>query len=325
VISAGVAFGVAVALGSAMRWFGPRLGVKDVADGGQPTPQGLAVSRLGGVAVAGGLAAGLAVEGWPLPWGASVALAGAFALGLADDAIAVPPFARVGVQVGLGAVLAAGGLAADAMPGTASAWLVAIVLLVAAMNAVNRVDGMDGLAGGSAALSALGIAVAAARAGHDGAMVLALLTAAAALGFLAYNLPPARLFLGHNGAYLLGAALAVAVLAQGHTVAELLGAATCIGLGFLDLLLTLLRRVVGGAPIAGADRGHLYEQLRARGLTPWRTLAVCWIVHVALVAVGVQISRANTSVAVITAAVAWLVVAGWLLWSGLVTPGGSPA
>jgi UDP-GlcNAc:undecaprenyl-phosphate GlcNAc-1-phosphate transferase len=229
------------------------------------------------------------------------------------------------VQAGAGLVLAAGGLAADPLPGAVLAWLGAIVLIVAAMNAVNMVDGMDGLAAGTAALSALGIALAAARAGHDGAMVLALLTAGAALGFVGHNLPPARLFLGDNGAYLLGAALAVAVLAQGHTVAELLGAATCVGLCFLDLLLTVLRRVVGGAPLTGGDRGHIYDQLRAHGLTPWRTLAVCWIVHVALVVVGVQISRAGTSVAVITTVVAWLVVAGWLLWSGLVTYRGSPA
>jgi UDP-GlcNAc:undecaprenyl-phosphate GlcNAc-1-phosphate transferase len=50
-------------------------------------------------------------------------------------------------------------------------------------------------------------------------MAVALVTAAAAAGFLVHNLPPARLFLGDNGAYALAAALAVSVLAQARTAA----------------------------------------------------------------------------------------------------------
>jgi len=89
----------------------------------------------------------------------------------------------------------------------------------------------------------------------------------------------------------------------------------------VDLLLAIVRRAVGGAPITSGDRGHLYDQLRARGLTHWRTLAVCWIVHVAFIAVGVRVASTTTAVALATVATAWALALAWLLWSGLVTSG----
>jgi hypothetical protein len=52
-----------------------------------------------------------------------------------------------------------------------------------------------------------------------------------------------------------------------------------------------------------------------------RTLAVCAIVHISFVALGVRIAGTSTSVAVVTMAAAWFVTAVWLLWSGLVTAG----
>ena len=317
-ITTAVAFGVAMLLGMLARRAGPALGAMDRPDGTDLKAHPHAVSWLGGVALVGGLAVGLAIEGWPLPWAGAVAIGGAFALGLADDALELPPLARLAVQLGLGLVLAAGGLAADALPGAALAWIAAAVLFAAALNAVNMVDGMDGLAGGAGAISALGLALVAARSGHEGPMLLALALAGASAGFLVHNLPPARLFLGDNGAYALAAALAVVVLTESRTIAGLVGATTCLGLFVLDLLLAVLRRLFGRAPLASGDRRHVYDQLQERGLSARRTLAVCAILHVALVAVGVRAAGSETSVAIATVIAVWAVTLVWLVWSGLV-------
>jgi UDP-GlcNAc:undecaprenyl-phosphate/decaprenyl-phosphate GlcNAc-1-phosphate transferase len=320
VVSA-VSLVTAAVLGFGMRWIAPRVRGLD-HPAGQMKPHASAVPFLGGLAVAGAIAAGLATKGWPLPWPATAAISGALALGLADDYLDVPPIARLGAQVGLGMVLAIGGLTAAALPATAVAWIVGAVGFAAALNAVNMVDGLDGLAGGTVAISALVLALVAARAGHDGPMVLALVTAGATVGFLAHNLPPARLFLGDNGAYLLAAALAVIVLGEGRTVAALLGAATCFGLFGLDLLLAILRRAMRGGRLTTGDRAHLYDQLQERGVSHWRTLVVCWAVHLAIVLAGVQAARLATAPAVATVAAVWILAIVWLVWSGFVTDEG---
>jgi UDP-GlcNAc:undecaprenyl-phosphate/decaprenyl-phosphate GlcNAc-1-phosphate transferase len=302
VIELAVALPTAAVAGFAARWVGPRIGALDRPDAGLKA-HARAVPFLGGVAVAAGVAAGLGSRGWPIPAGVAVAVFAPLALGLADDSLGLPAPARLAAQVALGVVMVWGGLAATALPGRVLADGGAVVLYVAALNAVNMADGMDGLAGGLAAISGAGVAVVAAGQGRAG--ILAVATAAAAVGFLLHNLPPARLFLGDNGSYLLGGALAVAVLQTGRTVAALAGAAGCLGLFLLDLVLALLRRAAGRVPLHVGDRGHVYDQLLARGRSMWATLAWCWGAHAVLVGSGVAAARLSTAGALVLQGVVW--------------------
>lgn len=301
-IELGTAFGTAVVLGFAARAFGLRLGAVD-RPGDELKPHRAPVPYLGGLAVAAGLAAGLAARRWPLPALVTVAVFAPIALGLVDDARHVRVPVRLVVQVGLGAVLAWGGLAATALPGDVLAYGGAIVLYAAVLNAVNMVDGMDGLAGSLTVLSAGAIGLVARGEGRAGVLALAL--AGAALGFLLHNLPPARLFLGDNGAYLVGAALTVAVLQAGRSVPALAGAASCLGLFLLDLVLSLMRRASGRAPLFRGDRGHLYDQLLRRGVPVPRCLAVCLGAHAVLCATGVVAARLPTAGALVLTAAVW--------------------
>jgi UDP-GlcNAc:undecaprenyl-phosphate GlcNAc-1-phosphate transferase len=275
------------------------------------------VPYLGGAAVAAGLAAGLAVEGWGLPLGVSVALFGAWAVGLVDDAVGLAPPVRLGAQTGLAVAMVAGGLYASALPTRAFAYVGAVLFFVAAVNAVNMVDGMDGLAGGIGLLSALGLAAVAAVADHAG--VVELIVAGAVLGFLVHNLPPARLFLGDNGAYLLGAALVVGVLATGRTVPALAGAATCLGFFLLDFVLAVLRRATGRVALFAGDRGHLYDQLRMRGLPTWRILGVSYGIHAVLVGAGVLAASLPTGLALVVAFSVWGLAVALLIAGGFVS------
>ncbi len=310
------AFATSVVLGFAGRRLGSRIGAADRP--GDPKRHDRPTPYLGGVAVAGGLAAGLALKGWPLPWAATVALAAAFLVGLADDAIGVPPPWPLAIEVAIGVVLAAGGLAPAALPGALGA-ITAVVVFASTVNAVNMVDGLDALAGGAAALSAGGLAVIAARAGHAGPEVIALVTAGAAVGILVHNLPPAHLLLGDNGAYLLGAALSVAVLADGRTAPRLLGAGACLGVFVLDLVLALVRRVLGRTRLIEGDRSHMYDQLRGRGLSRGATVLVTWAVHVALIVAGVRAAGTSTGAALVTTGALWTLALAWLLVGGFVT------
>ena len=309
------ALATAVVLGAVARWAGPRVGALDRPDS-ELKPHPRPVSFLGGLAVAGAVAVGLGVEGWPLPAGVAVAVFGPAALGLLDDRWTVRAPIRLAVQAAFGVAMVAAGLSATALPGKPFAWAAAVVFYVTAMNAVNLVDGMDGLAAGTAAISAGGIAIVAAGESRPGVLALAL--TAAALGFLVHNLPPARLFLGDNGAYLVGATLAVAALQTGKTVPALAGAASCLGLFLLDLVLAIVRRVSGRAPLFAGDRGHVYDQLLARGLTIPACLAACYAIDAALVVAGVVAARLGTAGALTVTGAAWAVALVGLFAFGFV-------
>jgi UDP-GlcNAc:undecaprenyl-phosphate GlcNAc-1-phosphate transferase len=323
VIGVLVSLVVAAALGWAARWAGPRIGAVDLPDRALK-PHDVPVPYLGGLAVAGGIAAGLAAGGRTLGAASVGVLLGALALGLADDAIGLSPPIRLTVQVGMGLALAAGGLSATALPGPVLAWAGTVVLLVAALNGVNMVDGMDGLAGGAAVLSGVGIALVAWTDGRSG--VVPLVVGAAVLGFLLHNAPPARLFLGDNGAYLIGAALTSTALAAGRTVPALAGAVSCLGLFLLDLVLAVLRRSMGRMPLLlPGDRGHFYDQLRARGLSVPECLGVSYAVHAGLAAAGVGAASLTTPGALALTGSVWILALAGLARFGFVTYRAGPS
>jgi UDP-GlcNAc:undecaprenyl-phosphate GlcNAc-1-phosphate transferase len=317
VIGAAVAFVVSALAGAAARVVGPRVGAVD-EPAGELKPHDRPISYLGGAAVAGGIAAGLIARGWPLRLAAGLGLGGALVLGLVDDAGGLPPLLRLALQVVLAVAIVAGGLRADALP-EALAWAAAILLLVVAMNGVNLVDGIDGLAAGCVVISSVGLA-AIARA-HGGGTGLALVAAGAAAGFLLHNLPPARLFLGDGGAYLLGAVIGISVLHAGEAPKTLPGAATCLGMFALDPALAVLRRATGRVSFTRGDRGHLYDQLAARGLAAVPTLGASWGIHSAFVVIGIVSAGLPIGWAVALCSAAWVAAIAILVGAGFVSDG----
>src|SRR3954454_16269044 len=310
-----IAFVAAVVLGVVAREIGPRIGAVDVPSGALK-PQARPISYLGGVAVALAVAIGMTARGWPLHPAAVAGLAGALALGLVDDAIGLRPSPRLALQLVLAVAIVAGGVRADALP-EVLAWLVAIALFVGAMNGVNMVDGMDGLAAGAVVISAVGLA--AISGAHGGGTGLALVTCGAAAGFLIHNLPPARLFLGDGGAYFLGAVIAVSTLQAGGKPETLPGALTCLGVFALDPALAVLRRRMSGVSLTEGDRGHLYDQLPARGLGPVACLAATWAIHTVFVVIGVTASALPTAGSIALSASVWIAAAALLVAFGFVT------
>ncbi len=229
------------------------------------------VPYLGGVAVALGLLASSGFGDAQL----LAPLAVALVLGLIDDARGLSVGVRLVAEIGVGVSVA---VTADGRAGAASA-AAAIVLTVLLVNAVNMVDGMDGLAAGVVGASAVGCSLLS----SGRWAVLAAALAGGCAGFLVHNRPPARIYLGDAGSYLLGSAAAVLVVhILSGPISRRGGAATVgavIGGGILlvaypavELTVTVLRRVLRGeSPFAG-DRNHLYDQLRRRETSVWHTL-----------------------------------------------------
>ncbi len=232
-------------------------------------------ARLGGLAVFGGLLAGLCFAPQPLLLPLAIAVLPALPVLLAGLAEDVGPglsatsrlaaaLASAAVAVSLGrAWIGATGLAwldpALAFP----AFAIALTCLVTAgiAHATNLLDGLNGHAALAALAAALAMHAMARAAGAPDIAALALLAGLAALGFLTVNYPSGGVFLGDGGAYGLGHLLGwtgVLLLAGGFGVS---GAAVALALFWpiADLLLSIVRRSVAGLSPARADRRHMHH------------------------------------------------------------------
>jgi UDP-GlcNAc:undecaprenyl-phosphate GlcNAc-1-phosphate transferase len=238
-----------------------------------PTP------RVGGLGLlAGALPAAFAFASPEGRWiaGAAALLAAVSAM---DDARSLPVAVRLVTHIGAAAIAVAvvgppaglgtaGGLAAAGAAVVAIAWMT---------NLFNFMDGADGLAGGMAAIgfAALAVAAHAARA-PDLAMVAASL-GVASVAFLAFNFPPARVFLGDAGSVPLGF-LAGAIGWQG--VAREAWPAWFPLLVFspfiVDATVTLARRLLAGEPVWRAHRSHYYQRLVLGGWSHGRLALAAW-------------------------------------------------
>lgn len=258
----------------------------------------LPVPRLGGVAVFSGLAAALVVakliglfayDRMPPITQLTIALgAGSvilFILGLYDDVRGVPPIAKLTAQAIAAILVIQAGFRIDVItfpPNlhfSLGSWAIPVTVLwlVGVSNALNLVDGMDGLAGGVSIIALCVTTGAAMVLGNFDVTWQTFALIGAVLGFLRYNAPPARIFLGDSGSLVVGFLLAV-LSVKGATQREgaLFALAPIFALSYplLDTGIAILRRFLRREPLSRADGRHIHHQLRAIGLGPRRSVAV---------------------------------------------------
>lgn len=219
------------------------------------------------------------------------AASGLAALGLADDLKSLSATVRLLVQTGVSAALVYA-LAWQPFPFGLSGWVggaAAVFWMVALTNAYNFMDGIDGIAGGQAVVAGLGWSAVGGIIGSRDVVAVGLLAAAVLAGFLVYNWPPAKVFMGDAGSAFLGfsfAALPLVVPARGGEV--LWWAALMLWPFLFDTGFTLLRRVRRRENILSAHRSHLYQRLTMTGLPHWRVS----LLYSALAAMGAGASIA---------------------------------
>ena len=164
--------------------------------------------------------------------------------------------------------------------------------IVWVLNLFNFMDGIDGIAGAEAAFIAIaGSLLLADCAGSSGRTASSLIFAAACLGFLLRNWPPASIFMGDVGSGYLGFFIAVCAIApcNGNAVAPLVWLILG-GVFFADATATFARRLVRGEPVWAAHNSHAYQQLARRWKSHLRvTLAVLalnliWLLPIAFFA-----------------------------------------
>jgi len=158
------------------------------------------------------------------------------------------------------------------------AWLAVPVILfwlVACTNFVNLIDGLDGLASTVGLTVSLAVAVLAWWNQAPEACLVATILSGALVGFLLFNWPPARIFLGDSGSLPLGflvGALALEAAAKKAAGLTLAVPVVLLSIPMFDTSMAILRRKLNGRKIGQGDRAHIHHCLRDRGWSPTQTL-----------------------------------------------------
>jgi UDP-GlcNAc:undecaprenyl-phosphate/decaprenyl-phosphate GlcNAc-1-phosphate transferase len=306
VISGVVALAVTVAVTPLMAGVARRLGLVDRP--GLLKVQRAPVPYLGGAAVLAGVAAGAV---WQDTWWL-VPPAAAFGLGFADDLRDLNPRVRLVVEALVGALAGV-----TVVHGSIEWALIGALCVTVLVNSVNLLDGLDGLAGAVCSTSAVGAGLL--DSGRP--RVLAFAVAGALLGFVVHNRPPARIYLGDGGSYLVGTALAVSIVANGSHYSAAAGRVAVLPLvvavPLADTVLAVLRRYRSGQPLFAGDRSHVYDQLVARGWGVERVVVVFAGTQATLVAVALALAGAPLPAALGTEAATIAVV---LTFAGFARP-----
>ncbi len=283
------------------------------------------VPRTGGIALLGGLAAGLSVGmlilqlsagahqiAPPLPWlGAALLLVATVSLW--DDRSGLSRRLRLLAHLAAALLLWIGGLRWDqlGLPGPIMPLPILLALPLTLLysiwmlNLYNFMDGMDGLASGMASIGFAGLALFGITAGDLTYAACCAAIAAASAGFLTGNWPPARLFLGDVGSSSLG------LLAAGCTLWGASAGLFPLWLGWLifspfivDATWTLLRRATNGERVWEAHRSHHYQRLVLAGWGHRRTLLWALVLIAAVTASAIAAPRLTTSEQ-------WQLIGGW--------------
>ncbi len=155
---------------------------------------------------------------------------------------------------------------------------VAMFWIVAAVNSLNLIDGMDGLATTVGFIFSVALGVMALITKHDLDAIIAFGMAGALLGFLRYNLPPARIYLGDSGSMLIGVVLGTLALRcqskEATTIAIAAPLLAMWAIPILDSAAALMRRKLTGRSMYDTDRGHIHHRLLTRGLSSVQALVL---------------------------------------------------
>jgi len=286
-----------------------------------------ALPRSGGVAIVTAilLTWGVAAAVGKLSWGGGLAwlFTGAVLLaviGGIDDRRDLSPLVRLLVQsLAALALLVAGLLPVSLqLPGMDIPLPEVVVVLLMLLyvlwmtNLYNFMDGMDGFAGGMAVIGFSIMAWLGWRGGDEGFMLASLIVAAASAGFLAFNFPPARLFMGDAGAPVLGfLAAAFSLWADRDGLFPLWVAVLVFSPFVVDASYTLLRRLLAGKKIWQAHREHLYQRLVQTGWLHRRTVLWSYVLMLAAGGTAVMALNQNTFVQ-------WAIMLFWCVAYGII-------
>ncbi len=204
--------------------------------------------------------------------------------------------------------------------GVSVGWLalpLTVLWIVGVTNVFNFIDGLNGLATGVAIVGCATIVVASVALGNHTVLLPTVALAGALLGFLRYNYPNARIFLGDSGSLSVGFLLAVFSLkasVNAHGAVLVIIPLVAVAVPIMDGTLAILRRWLRHVPIAGADARHIHHRLLAMGIGPARTAVLLWALAGAMAVFGLLVALTAPYVASTLAVLGFVGVAFMVIY-----------
>ncbi|TYB88815.1 MAG: undecaprenyl/decaprenyl-phosphate alpha-N-acetylglucosaminyl 1-phosphate transferase [Kosmotoga sp.] len=211
---------------------------------GQLKPHERPIPYTGGMAILAGITPALFYTS-PILF----AVSGMWLVGFLDDRFGLPPSVRLILQLVTGFYLSF-----FVFNHTILSSFILAFMFAAIINAYNMIDGMDGICGVISFVSSLALIVG----GLTDNIYIAF--SAAILAFIFFNFPPARIFLGDQGSYIVGTVFGIALI-QTYAGSNFSLVVAVLWLPVLDLILGFIRRIKSGKSPFSGDRDHFYDKL----------------------------------------------------------------
>lgn len=217
------------------------------------------------------------------------------ALGIVDDMDSVGAIPKLFVQIAAASIAVLHGTVVEYIsnPFSSGSYIdlgvmsvpLTILWIVAITNAVNLIDGLDGLAAGVSAISSVSLVVIAFIVSEPSVALIMIALVGTCLGFLPFNVYPAKIFMGDTGSTFLGfilGCMSIQGLFKMYAVISFAIPFIIIGLPIFDTGFAFLRRIFKGKNPLIADRGHVHHKLIDMGFSQKQSVALLYMVTCAL-------------------------------------------
>jgi UDP-GlcNAc:undecaprenyl-phosphate/decaprenyl-phosphate GlcNAc-1-phosphate transferase len=224
----------------------------------------------------------------------ALAVAALWIFGLLDDHLRLRPSLKLAVQVAAAGFVVLGGAVVPVTPWYLSNAILNIFWIVMITNAFNLIDNMDGLCTGVVIVICLFRFLLLTSQGYRADADLYAILAAAFAGFLFFNYPPARIFMGDCGSLPAGFALAALILAgplphRGGAMVAFFSPALTFAYLIFDMALVSVLRVLAGRPISQGGRDHSSHRLASLGLDQRHVVWILWLLTAFGASLGIMI------------------------------------
>jgi len=322
-LSSAVAFAIAYLMTPPVKRFAEAVGAMDVPKD-ERRVHNHPIPRMGGLAIFLGfvLSVLLFVDMSTQVMGLLLGTVIIAVMGALDDIMNLNAWIKLAGQILAAGVAIRCGIVVDAISNFTPAggttflntyWLaipVTVIWIVACTNAVNLIDGLDGLAVGVSTISSLTMLVVSLFVAEPVvSLILAALTGAC-VGFMPYNLNPAKIFMGDVGSQMLGFVLAtVSIMGmfKFHAIISFLVPLLALAVPLADTVFAFFRRIFHGQSPFHADKGHFHHRLLALGMSQKQAVAVLYGVSAVLGLIAVLMAGQSVAVRVVCIIAAFLI------------------